>query len=167
MSLALHAHLAPLLAADPLAWRGLPPARVADFDALFGIPQMLQEQTLGARPATRRVYRDGHGLVLWSREGQAVMVEAGTLPPPALVAQLPTPDRILAHEILVPGYYAHEYLYCAIGLVLTVAKPLREGQAHIARCRGIAPLAAPQDFGPDYYLAFEDQISWAPMEPRP
>lgn len=165
----LHERLAPLLAGDPLAWHGLPPAHVADFDALFGAPLVQQDQVLGAMAAVRRSYRDaqGRGLVVWSRQDLAVMVEASTLPPPALVAQLPRPDRILAHEILLPDHYAHEYLYCATGLVLTVAEPLGQGQAHIARCRGVAALASPQEFGPAYYLAFEDQISWAPLELEP
>ena len=77
---------------------------------------------------------------------------------------LPAPDAVLAHEILVPGHYAHEYLYCTRGLVLTVAQSLQGNERHIARCRGMAPLAAPREFGPDFYLAFEDRVSWARLE---
>lgn len=162
----LKERLAPLLAGELLNWRGLPSAHTADFDALFGNPYAHGELALGAWPAIRCAYRDaqGRGLVLWSRQDRAVMVEAETLPPCAVVAQLPQPDRILPHEILVLGHYAHEYLYCAIGLVLTVAEPLSEGRAHIARCRGIAPLTSPEDFGSAWYLAFEDRTSWTMPE---
>lgn len=165
----LRGAVAPLLAGDLPGWRGLPPASVAEFDAVFGPPEDQREEPLGAWPAVRRTYRDAQGraLMLWSREGAAVMLEAGTLPDVSQLAQLPAPDSVLPHEILLPGHYAHEYLYCRAGLVLTVAQPLREGTLHIARCRGIAPLAAVQDFGPGYYLAFEDRTSWAGTGAQP
>ncbi|MCA0439589.1 MAG: hypothetical protein LCH71_03735 [Proteobacteria bacterium] len=158
--------LQPLLAGDLPAWQGLPAVSVADFDALYGPPTVRREEPLGALPAMRHDYAAGDDgtLAMWSRGGQAVMLAPVHLPSPAVLDTLPAPDAVLAHEILVPGHYAHEYLYCTRGLVLTVAQSLQGNERHIARCRGMAPLAAPREFGPDFYLAFEDRVSWARLE---
>ena len=67
-----------------------------------------------------------------SRGGQAVMLALAHLPSPAVLDTLPAPDAVLAHEILVPGHYAHEYLYRTRGLVLTVAQSL-QGNSGISR----------------------------------
>lgn len=167
----LRAQLAPLLAGDLAGWRGLPTATVQDFDALFGTGATPREEVLGAQPAQHRHYRDaargGQGLDLWSRDGVAVMVQPEGLPPSSALAALGPPERILAHEILVPGHYAHEYLYSARGLVLTVAQPLAGDRdaLHIVRCRGFAALADPDGFGAGLYLAFEDRTVWAGLPP--
>lgn len=162
----LRAALDPILHADVLHWQGLPTASVAEFDALFGTPAERAEATLGYHPATRHryPYADTPGLVLWSRDGVAVMFEAPVTPPLPVLDALGTPDRVLPHEILVPDAYAHEYLYCARGLVLTVAQALRGGADRIVRCRGIRPLTGPTEFGPAYYRAFEDQVQWSPLD---
>lgn len=167
----LRTQLAPLLAGELAGWRGLPAATVQDFDALFGPGTAPRKEALGAQPAQHRHYRDaahgGQGLGLWSRDGVAVMVQPERLPPAAVLAALGTPERILAHEILVPGHYAHEYLYSAVGLVLTVAQPLSGDRdaLRIVRCRGFAALADPGDFGPGHYLAFEDRTVWEGLAP--
>lgn len=165
----LHALLQPLLNGDLPAWQGLPPLAVAAFDALYGPPTARCEEPLGARPALRHDYTTGTGgaLTLWSRGERVVMVAPARLPPPAALDALPPPDAVLPHEILVPDHYAHEYLYCGRGLVLTVAEALRGAERYIARCRGIAPLASVREFGPDFYLAFEDRVSWFVLEPAP
>jgi hypothetical protein len=159
--------LEPMLRADPLRWRGLPRATVADLDALLGAPEESGEAILGFYPAVRRRYGSasgaenaGRGLVAWARTG--VMVESAAQPPASVLGDLPEPSAVLAQEILVPDAYAYEYLYCATGLVLTVAKPLRgEAPSRIVRCRGLKPLASPAEFGPDYYRPFEDRVRWA------
>ncbi|MFT3718296.1 hypothetical protein [Pseudorhodoferax sp.] len=170
----LHVLLQPLLDGDLPAWQGLPPAPVAAFDALFGAPSAQGTEPLGARPALRSDYAGA--LTLWSRGGLAVMAAPAKLPPDTVLQALGPPDLVLPHEILLPGHYAHEYLYGRRGLLLTVAEVLqgsarqggaRQGDArqggarHVARCRGMAPLAAPQDLGSDLYLAFEDRVAWA------
>jgi hypothetical protein len=160
--------LEPLLHGDPARWKGLPPVSLADFDATFGSAAETEEGVLGHHPATRRIYRTanaGAGLILWDRKGVAVMVEALAVPPASVLAELPEPSLILAQEILVPGAYAHEFLYCATGLVLTVARALRHDAAdRIVRCRGLKPLASPAEFGPDYFREFDDQVRWLDTE---
>ena len=63
--------------------------------------------------------------------------------------------------------YAHEYLWCARGLVLTVAVPLGglddedDGvPERIVRCRGLRPLARVGDFGPAYYRPLDSRVRW-------
>lgn len=159
----------PMLRVDPLRWHGLPRVTVADLDALLGAPEESAEAILGYYPALRRRYRAAsgaasadHGLVAWARTGEIVMVESLVQPAASVLEALPEPSAVLAQEILVPDSYAYEYLYCAKGLVLTVAKPLRgKATSRIVRCRGVKPLASAAEFGPDYYRPFEDQVRWA------
>lgn len=165
---ALLTALEPLLSLDPARWTGLPDATVAQFDALFGPPDERIDTVLGAYPASRARYRhDGaaHGVLMWAREGMAIMVQTVMPPDSAVLGELPEPDAVLAHEILVADAYAHEYLYCAAGLVLTVARVLRGSTPdRIVRCRGVKPLERIEVFGPAYYLAFEDRIQWAGLD---
>lgn len=166
--------LEPMLHADPLRWRGLPHVTFTDLDALLGVPEESREAILGYYPAVRRRYSaertpanngpadGGYGLVAWARAGEIVMVESLSQPSLSVLERLPEPSAVLAQEVLVPDAYAHEYLYCATGLVLTVAKPLRgKGASRIVRCRGVKPLASPAEFGPEYYRRFEDRVRWA------
>ena len=163
--MSLRAALDPMLRVDPARWRGLPLATVAELDAVLGPPEESIDADLGYYPAVRRRYRSpeaaAQALVAWARGGEVVMVETLAQPPVAVLTELPEPSAVLPQEILVPEAYAHEYLYCQTGLVLTVAEPLRGGAPpRIVRCRGSAPLASPPAFGPAYYRAFEDQVHW-------
>ena len=157
--------LEPMLQIDPLNWNGLPSATMEQFDALFGPPVEETDSTLGYHPATRYHYRAEEGvseLIVWAREGLAVMVETVKTPDVTVLEALPEPNAVLANEILLPDAYAHEYLYCSRGLILTVAQPYHENVANrIVRCRGIKPLASVEEFGPAYYQAFDDQVQWA------
>jgi hypothetical protein len=164
--------LAPLLDADLTRWRGLQPLSRTALEAAFGAPTTVEEADLGHVPALRLRYdsdrprfTDSPRFTAWERDGAIVMIEADRMPAVDMLARLPTPDARLQHEILLDGAYAREYLYCAIGLVLTVAEPFdRSGPNAIVRARGIAPLADPSGFGPAYYLPFADQVRWAPPE---
>lgn len=161
----LRAALEPILSLDLVNWTGLPTATLDQFDTLFGPPVERIESTLGYYPATRYRYQTEHGayeLVVWVREGTAVMIETLKTPDVSILVALPKPSAVLANEILIPDAYAHEYLYCTNGLVLTVAQPYSEsGTNRIVRCRGIKPLASVEEFGPAYYQAFDDQVQWA------
>lgn len=165
----LHAALDPLLRLELACWSGLPQACVAQFDALFGAPEDLREDMLGSYPASHKRYRtDGTagGLSVWVRDGIAVMVQTLQPPDAAVLATLPEPTAVLAHEIQLPDAYAHEYLYCPVGLVLTVAQAYRKGRPlRVVRCRGTRPLKGVGDFGPAYYQALEDQIRWTGTRP--
>lgn len=160
----LHDALAPLLRLDPALWRGLPPATEAQFQALFGAPRIARETVLGAYPASWRHYHSdaaAGGLQVWLRDAHAVMVQTEQVPDDAVRASLPDPTAVLAHEIELPDAYAHEYLYCPIGLVLTVAQAFHKDRPdRIVRCRGTRPLGSVSDFGPAYYLPLEDRVSW-------
>lgn len=71
------------------------------------------------------------------------------------------PTAVLPHEILVQGTYVHEYLYCQRGLVLSIAEPFQKDQPmKMVRCRGIRLLSSPDEFGPEFYQAFEDKTVW-------
>lgn len=156
--------LDPIVRVDPVRWKGLPPVTESGLETLFGEPKERAESVLGYYPATRCLYRlpvSGQGLVAWLRDGEAVLVETLSQPSVTVLERLPAPSAVLAQEILVPDAYAHEYLYCTVGLVLTVCEPLSgEGPDRIVRCRGLRPLADPSDFGPEYYCAFENQVRW-------
>jgi hypothetical protein len=160
----LREQLEPFLSGNLSAWRGLPEASPAEFDALFGAPAERGIADLGFYPAERSVYpadSPSGGVIAFARHDRVVLIQALRPPPVSAMQDLPAPCGIKGHEILVPGAYAHEYVYCGLGLVLTVARPFKAGGPdRIARCRGIRPIAAADDFGPEYYKAFEDQTSW-------
>jgi hypothetical protein len=158
------AALAPLLAGDLAAWRGLPKLRAAALVAALGEPVLREAAQLGWHPADRWVIQPAGvsgELVAFVRDGEVLMVEVAPPPSPDLEA-LETPCAILPHEILREGAYVHEYLYCSRGLVLSVAEPFDQSLVRsIVRCRGIRPIEKPELFGPELYCAFEDRKSWS------
>jgi len=157
--------LEPLLALDLAAWHGLPDVAVAEFDAALGPPENAEDAHLGWYPARRLTYRlarPSGGLQCYSRDDRAVLVETLVAPPPAVLAQLGPPSGVKPHEILVEDAYVHEWVYAPRGLVLSVAEPFGAPEdRRVVRCRGVRPLAGADDFGPEFYMAFEDRTSWA------
>jgi len=97
-------------------------------------------------------------LIAYLRDDEVILVETLTPPPLSAMSRLGEPSAIKPHEILREGSYVHEYLYCERGLVLSIAEPFEKGQAwQIVRCRGIQPIDDPRQFGPEFYLPFEDR----------
>jgi hypothetical protein len=154
--------LAPFLDGRLADWRGLPDVLLRDVEAAFGAPTDRSTVELGYYPADRAAFPlavPSGGAIVYARAGAVVMLEAMVPPAIAVLATLPEPTAIVAHEILVPGAYAPEYLYGANGLALTVAIPFgSHAPARIVRCRTIRPFAAAKEFGPDYYKPFEDRV---------
>lgn len=147
----------PLTAGRPGDWHGLAATPVARFDADLGAPAAVEQSELGYYPAERRDYG---GPIVWARDGQAVMVEVACDLPAAALDGLEEPCASLPAELLLPDGYPHEHLYCRRGLVVTLVRPYAGGEKRIVRLRGIAPIAGPDEFGPELYRAFEDQVSW-------
>jgi hypothetical protein len=158
------AALEPMLALDLAAWRGLPDLGVGDVDAALGPPETSEDAHLGWYPARRRTYRldrPSGGLHCYSRDDRVVLVETLKAPPARVLEQLGPPSAAKPHEILVDGAYVPEWVYAARGLVLSVAEPFdAPAQRRVVRCRGVRPLASADDFGPEFYLAFQNQTSW-------
>lgn len=150
--------LQPLLRGDPAAWNGLPPLPADAFDSELGAPVKIDEADLGGSPAERRIYED---VIAWSRDGAIVMVEIACDLPASILAGLEAPCAALPNELVIPGGYAREQLYCTRGLVATIVKPHDGGSERIVRLRGIAPIAGPEAFGAGLYQPFEDRIRWA------
>lgn len=160
---ALKAVFAPLLSGDLAKWQGLPSISVSELEASLGEAEESETVTLGAYPAQRlRLPQQGERTLLaYVRHGQVIMVEA--LPPPdySALAALPEPTAILPQEIEVAGTYAHEYLYCERGLLLTVAQYLKQtAPDRLIRCRGIRPLSRPQELGAELYRPLDLDVKW-------
>lgn len=160
--------LKPFVEGDLRSWRGLPTASSSDLDHVLGRPEKREVSKLGYHPAERYVYAldvATRGLMAYVRDNRVVLIEAIQPPPISAIEDLPKPCGIKPQEILVPNAYAHEYVYCEIGLILTIARALKgDAPDLLARCRGIRPIAAADEFGPDYYKPFEDQIAWSALE---
>lgn len=156
--------LRPFLEGDLRSWPGLPHLSPKALSDALGEPDERAETKLGWYPALRLVYRRdtaSGGLAAFARSEQIVLIEALIAPPARVLQELGEPSAVKPHEILSPGSYVHEYVYCARGLVLSVAKPFNEGDSiRIIRCRGLRPLASPDEFGPEFYQPFEDQVAW-------
>jgi hypothetical protein len=146
-------------------WHGLPASLTADVARIYGAPASSSDVYLGSRPALREVYEvpqsAAKGLIVYSRAQRVVAVETAEPPPLDAAKALGEPDARKPGEFSRPGYLVREHLYCRNGLVLTVAEPLdkRTGsEPKILRCRGIRSLAAPHEYGADYYLAEQNRL---------
>lgn len=151
-----------LASGDVRAWSGLPRLQRSDLISAFEQPTRSdQEQVLGYYQATLEIYRTPVGqLLVWYRDDTAVMIELSGEWPISVLEELEDPCAILPQEILVDGNYCHEYLFCDRGLVITVAERLKERTKSVIRLRGIRPIEAATDFGPEYYKSLDDQIRW-------
>jgi len=152
--------LKPFLEGNLRGFRGLPETTLAGLETAFGPPAEHSASELGFYPADRYVFPNA-GLVAYVRDRQVVLLES--LHPPSIdaVHELPEPCGVLPHEILVEDAYAHEFVYCAQGLVLTIAKPTRgDGPDQLVRARAIRPIPSVESVGPELYRAFEDRISF-------
>jgi len=156
--------LTAFLQGNLVAWSGLPTLSLDELQAALGTPQAHTVEELGYYPADRYVYRmdvPTQGLIAYVRRNNVVLIEAIQPPDLSAAAGLPEPCGILPQEILVTDAYAHEYVYCEKGLVLTIARYLQATTPDkLIRCRGIAPLTTVKQFGPDFYKPFEDRISF-------
>jgi hypothetical protein len=153
--------LAPLLALDPAAWRGLPPLTLAALEAAVGPPEHSEDAHLGWYPARRSTYRlecPSGGLDAYSRADAVVLLETLAAPPASVLGALGPPSAAKPHEILVEGAYVYEWVYAERGLVLSVAEPFAApAERSVLRCRGVRPLADANEFGPEFYLPFESR----------
>lgn len=153
-----------LLFGNLMLWKGLPNISVIELEVLLGKTEESETVKLGAYPAQRLKFPQQKGnraLMAYVRYGQVVMVEV--LPPPDfnVLSGLPKPTTILPQEISVEGAYAHEYLYCERGLLLTVAQSFEKSEHHrLIRCRGIQPLSSPDQLGPDLYMPLDTEVKW-------
>lgn len=153
--------LRPFLYCDLAQWSGLPQLTLDDMVRTLGTPQAQTVEHLGYYPCERYCFplaTPTGGLIAYTRQGNVVLVETVALPAPAIPAGLPEPCGQLPHELLIEGAYAHEYVYCEKGLVLTIARSLKNVEPdRLVRYRGVRRLANVSEFGPEYYKAFEDR----------
>ena len=151
----------PFLFCELPEWTGLPRLTLDEMARILGAPRSQAVQDLGYYPADRYVFplaTPTGGLIAYLREGHVVMVETVAPPRSSVPVGLPEPCGRLPHEFLVAGAYAHEFVYCEKGLVLTVACALDHSKPEwLIRYRGVRPLAHVREFGPEYYKAFEDR----------
>lgn len=145
-------------------WNGLPPCLNTDLARSFGTPSEAVEVSLGAFPALRESYSAPNlpatGFMAYSRAHRVTVIETAAPPPLEVLETLGEPDARMPQEFSLPGYYVREFLFCRRGLVLSVAEPsgAAEPLVKIVRCRGIAVLNAPFEYGADYYLAHRNRI---------
>ena len=162
--IAVKAAVQPFLDGNLLLWKGLPRTTVEIFSAAIGNPAKVEEAGLGWYPASRYTFElesASNGLAAYARGGDVILIEALAAPPLSAMHGLGDPTAILAHEILLQGTYVHEYLYCEKGLVLSVAEPFQKDlPIKVVRCRGVRPLSSLDEFGPEFYQAFEDKMVW-------
>ena len=158
------ARLQSFLEGDLVAWKGLPRLTVETLSAVLGQPTKTEETKLGWCAATVRTYvgeSPAGGLAAYSRDNKVVMIEALVPPPLSATEGLGEPSAIKPHEILIPGTYVHEYLYCQRGLVLSIAEPFeKEEPLRLVRCRSVYPMNSPEEFGAEFYMTFEDREVW-------
>lgn len=162
--LAVKAAIQPFLDGNLALWKGLPRIAVETLSSAIGKPTKIEEAGLGWYPADRYSFAvkcASDGIAAYVRNREVILVEAFTAPSLPAIDDLGKPTAILPHEILVQDAYVHEYLYCERGLVLSIAEPFQEGQpSKIVRCRGIRPLISVDEFGPEFFQAFEDRTVW-------
>ena len=165
---AVKAAVQPFLNQDLVSWRGLTKITVETLNAAIGKPIKMEQAALGWYPADRYTFTvesPSGGFVAYVRNGEVVLIEALVPPPLSAMEGLGQPTAILPHEILSPGTYVHEYVYCERGLVLSIGEPFqKEEPLKVVRARGVRPLDRPDEFGPEFYQAFQDQKVWKQSE---
>ena len=146
-------------------WHGLVPCFTADIAQLYDTPFSVEDVYLGLYPALRETYAlpesTASGLVIYSRAHRVIAVETIKPPPLAVMDELGHPDVRKPPELTIPDYLIREYLYCRNGLVLSVAESLNtltEPNLKIVRCRGIAVLKAPHEYGVEFYLPLQSSL---------
>lgn len=165
LSTALHHALDALLEFRLVDWNGLPPCLTADIASILSTAESASEAHLGAYPALREAYpapgSAARGLIVYSRAQRVIAIETAEQPPVEAMEPLGEPDTRKPAEFSVPGYLLREFLYFRRGLVLSLAEGLSsdvEPRIKIARCRGIQKLAAPHEYGAEYYLALKHRV---------
>jgi len=160
----IRANLKPFLEGDLLSWHGLPQLSVTSLFAAFGQPQKQETVNMGWYPAQRLTYPmdvPSGGLAAYVRDKRVLLIEALITPSNIILEYLGSPSAIKPHEIIRPGAYVHEYLFCKKGLVLSVAEPFDKNQPlQIIRVRGIQPLERPEQYGPEFHRSVEDETVW-------
>lgn len=146
-------------------WKGLPKdLSVQHLTELLGNPSATSEETLGYYPAIKYSFTVDNiegGLTAFAREEKIILVETKRLPPADVLKELPEPDMILPHEILVDNAYAAEYIFSVRGLNLTVAKHYDKSIADIiVRCRAFERMNSPAQFDARYYRSFKSSKRW-------
>lgn len=152
-------------------WNGLPDCTTSDIEQRLGAPIRIDNAYLGAYPAVMTEYpvleSAAKGLRVYSRSGQVVAIESNNPPSAAALSTLEQPDVRRLGEFSLPGYLVREYLYCRRGLILSVAGTLTPAMTQsmkVVRCRGIAPLVAPQEYDARYYLAQQSRLVFGAHE---
>jgi hypothetical protein len=146
-------------------WKGLPrDLSLQQLVDLFGSPSATAEETLGYYPALKYSFTVDNmedGLTAFGREGKIILIETKRLPSADILKELPEPDMILPHEILVDNAYAPEYIFSIRGLNLTVAKHYDKSTPDkIVRCRAFERLSSPTEFNARYYKSFKSSKRW-------
>jgi hypothetical protein len=146
-------------------WQGLPPCLTVDVARIFGTPAASGDRYLGAYPAHWETYSvppyPAIGLIVYSRASRVVAVETAEPPPLEAASPLGPSDIRKPPELSLPGYVVREDLYYRRGLVLSVAEALDAATTppvKILRCRGLAVLAEPHEYGAEYYLPLQSRI---------
>jgi hypothetical protein len=149
-------------------WNGLPSCLTGEIAAILSAPSTASDSHLGAYPALREEYPapafPAGGLLVYSRAHRVLVIETAEPPPIEAMETLGQPDIHKPAEFSLTGYFVREFLYCHRGLVFSVAEsldPAAEPRVKIARCRGIRSLAAPHEYGADYYLALRNRVVFA------
>jgi hypothetical protein len=145
-------------------WEGLPNITTKDLESFLGEANEIQKTILGAYPALLYKFShklSGRNLNVYERYEKIIMVEVIPVPDSDLISILPKPDVILSQEIFIEGAYAHEYLYCKHGLMLTVAQDLISQEPNkVVRCRTIQSIKQPQDLNSELYFPLDAREKW-------
>ena len=160
----LKAQLDSLVRGDIDRWYGLPSVSIDEVKSILGKAEEVQEAAVGAHPAG--LYRFSHSpsgskIDIYERHGMAIMVEVRPVPNVDLLSVLGAPTAVLPQELSIEGAYAHEYLYCDRGLLMTVAQDL-SGKIpdKVIRLRGIKKMKGPDELNSELYFPLDAQENW-------
>ena len=145
-------------------WKGLGFYTIDEFSELFGQLEEVRDSKVGYFPAICYQYHVDnvkYPLKIYERGGIAIMLEIEAILDIALLDDLEEPSVILLPELSIEEAYAHEYLYCNRGLLITVLEydnPTRKNE--IMRIRGFGTIDAVRDLKSDLYYPLDNQIKF-------
>ena len=141
---------------------GLPSCTIGFVKNKYGSPVSIKETQLGISSANKHtLHINNQEIGIYERNNNFLIVSKRVEFEMKFLSDFGEPCEILPQQIDVQNHYAHEYLFCEKGLLITVLEPLnKQLEKTISRIRAIQAISDPKNLSPELYLSLDNQINW-------
>lgn len=146
---------------DLKSWDGLPSDMLNAYTEVLGSSPVPQDTTVGAFAAQLYQYElsaTQKKLNVYQRNGVVFMIGLDTNIDQKILETLGEPCAILSQELYIEDAYAHEYLYCEKGLLITALQVFGQDQpTKVTRVRTFAPVKTAKEVKSELYYPLDAQ----------